>query len=888
MKRNVCLSIIVFGVFIFLMSQAVSSEASTLQIIQPTEHQTFYTSNIEVKVWFNFDDPDIDRKTFRLILNGKTVGFCLHYNEENVASGVITAADGLKASEHGFRVNELRAEVDGEKGKKYHKTVQFFVDCTGNQTPIANVGINQEAFVNEIVELDGSASSDGDNDPLAYRWSIIKAPKKSKAEFIDPSLANPTFVPDLPGTYVAQLIVDDYKSKSVPKKVTITVDQLKVLIDRPIDSPIFDILKNHGIVVNFDGSQLLENFHLVALDGSKYTKEEIFSNRLLRQAIKDGKWGIVFNVKQDQKVDALIKHLGIVNTGNATAYLFRKYIDGNTPVFRIFEIPYNIENGIDPHMFLINANRLLKTLRETKKSLVVNATVGDSNPIPDGLINCRWDYTTFMNWKQVWSGRHKESEGREQYGTHIINYTFTLFLDNGGNPTGNQQYLLLEIGGEANPNTTSSSFISTTNDMDQNMEFAWFQYKMTVGVYPEDSFWIWQANDPTSPNPVTTYTANSQFSIGFNQAQGILGSFTHTNTTSYTLTDWGISCNSSGKDMFWDAHSQNPDANQAFDKSEWFYTWCEKPLRPNDHSLQQAQYHASAVWRTGNIKDQYAVINAESNQYLGDTYCYGSNWGTTCCGQYGTSYKDSRVATPQFTLNLGAVIPIEVSAITFSQYPALVGPLGGTIKANIVLKEPAEMDIIFGNIVSTDTTHAVPKVDRTVIKKGAQSASLEIDVNAQGIADNGLFFASLTGFYAKDYSQQFTMKAVDTVYFPASAPWYDPDWETWGGTTSTSATNWKPGYQVRYAVSYVDTHNVESPKGPWSDWIGPGDVDPSFFPDAMPRLINIPTDPSGKARSRKLYRQFFANYQNANPDAGVYLITTLNDNTTTTYLDNNP
>jgi len=73
------------------------------------------------------------------------------------------------------------------------------------------------------VQLDGSNSSDADNDPLTYQWSFTSKPAGSTALLTVPTIVNPTFIPDLPGFYVVQLIVRDGKADSLPDTASITV-----------------------------------------------------------------------------------------------------------------------------------------------------------------------------------------------------------------------------------------------------------------------------------------------------------------------------------------------------------------------------------------------------------------------------------------------------------------------------------------------------------------------------------------------------------------------------------------------------------------------------------------------------------------------------------------
>ena len=92
-----------------------------------------------------------------------------------------------------------------------------------NAPPNADAGPEQGAVIGNLITLDGSASNDPDLDPNSFSWVMVTVPVGSAAALSGANTANPTFVPDLPGPYVAQLIVEDPFGASAPDAVTIAV-----------------------------------------------------------------------------------------------------------------------------------------------------------------------------------------------------------------------------------------------------------------------------------------------------------------------------------------------------------------------------------------------------------------------------------------------------------------------------------------------------------------------------------------------------------------------------------------------------------------------------------------------------------------------------------------
>ena len=93
--------------------------------------------------------------------------------------------------------------------------------------PVANAGTSQTVAAGATVQLDGSGSSDPNSDALTFKWSLLSTPQGSSAALSNTAIVNPTFVADVVGTYVAQVIVDDGELDSDPATVTISTSNSK-------------------------------------------------------------------------------------------------------------------------------------------------------------------------------------------------------------------------------------------------------------------------------------------------------------------------------------------------------------------------------------------------------------------------------------------------------------------------------------------------------------------------------------------------------------------------------------------------------------------------------------------------------------------------------------
>lgn len=159
-------------------------------------------------------DPDGDPLSFNWVLaekpeaSGTELSSTLVPNPTFVADVagdyliVLTVSDGVRSSEaDAVRISVL------------------------NSAPVAAAGADVAATVGESVELDGSASTDADGDTLAFLWSLLVRPDGSTAELAGETLATPSLIPDVPGLYIAQLIVSDGQASSQPDTVAIDASE---------------------------------------------------------------------------------------------------------------------------------------------------------------------------------------------------------------------------------------------------------------------------------------------------------------------------------------------------------------------------------------------------------------------------------------------------------------------------------------------------------------------------------------------------------------------------------------------------------------------------------------------------------------------------------------
>ena len=97
----------------------------------------------------------------------------------------------------------------GYDGTSYLATSEIFRALSN--PPTAAAGSDRTVRTGSQVQLDGSASSDDETavQNLVFSWALTDVPAGSAAVLSGGATATPTFLADLPGTYIAELVVTD-------------------------------------------------------------------------------------------------------------------------------------------------------------------------------------------------------------------------------------------------------------------------------------------------------------------------------------------------------------------------------------------------------------------------------------------------------------------------------------------------------------------------------------------------------------------------------------------------------------------------------------------------------------------------------------------------------
>jgi RHS repeat-associated protein len=139
--------------------------------------------------------------------------------------------------------------------------------AAGNQPPTANAGLDRTVAVGEAVVLDGSASTEPEGAKVDFLWAVVSAPVGSAAALDDVTAVRPSFVADLAGDFVIELVVSEGPRDSTPATVTISTINSAPVADAGRDraiAPGQSVRLDGGGSSDFDGDALTYGWTLVS------------------------------------------------------------------------------------------------------------------------------------------------------------------------------------------------------------------------------------------------------------------------------------------------------------------------------------------------------------------------------------------------------------------------------------------------------------------------------------------------------------------------------------------------------------------------------------------------------------------------------------------------
>jgi hypothetical protein len=219
-----------------------SPVSNTAPVANAGVEQSLLTGTLATLDGSGSSDVDNNTLTYSWSLSTKPTG----------SSASLSSTNGVKPTFVADKAGTYIASLTVNDGQINSNAVTVTITASqNNAAPVANAGTNQSVVTGTAVTLDGSASSDANGDALTYSWSLISKPTGSNATLSLPATARPTLTPDVAGTYVASLTVNDGQVNSTSANVSLTASRTNA-------APVAIAGSNQsvvtGAVITLDGS----------------------------------------------------------------------------------------------------------------------------------------------------------------------------------------------------------------------------------------------------------------------------------------------------------------------------------------------------------------------------------------------------------------------------------------------------------------------------------------------------------------------------------------------------------------------------------------------------------------------------------------------------------
>ncbi len=150
----------------------------------------------------------------------KTDGSITTNYSYDAADQLLNAGEGVRTYDNDGQLTKVGSHL----GYTWDARQQLaaITDSPSNTAPTANAGPDQTGYVNRLVFLEGSASTDPEGEKLRYTWTENVGNPQTGILHGDHA-AKPAFLATTSGTYTFSLVVNDGRANSASDSVTITV-----------------------------------------------------------------------------------------------------------------------------------------------------------------------------------------------------------------------------------------------------------------------------------------------------------------------------------------------------------------------------------------------------------------------------------------------------------------------------------------------------------------------------------------------------------------------------------------------------------------------------------------------------------------------------------------
>jgi hypothetical protein len=183
-------------------------------------------------------DPDGQALTYEWTILSRPYGSTATLNDSSIVNPTLTPdKKGAYLIQLVVSDGDLTSNLD-----------QVIVTCS-NHVPVANAGDPIIVAFLDTAQLNGSAT-DPDGDPMTYAWTVVSKPEGSVAVLSSTTILNPTFTPDVQGSYQFALVATDNTGlSSSPSTVMVSTGN-----HQPIADAGDDIIMSANTSVALNGS----------------------------------------------------------------------------------------------------------------------------------------------------------------------------------------------------------------------------------------------------------------------------------------------------------------------------------------------------------------------------------------------------------------------------------------------------------------------------------------------------------------------------------------------------------------------------------------------------------------------------------------------------------